>query len=71
MLCKGIPQILKRERVIKMRTRKTDKWRLKEGHGMGVGMNYKPWIKIHEFGSDGHMRTVSIDSDRTNTSDCR
>ncbi len=41
-----------------MKTRKTDKWRLKEGRGMGVGVNYKPWFKVHEFGSKGRVSRV-------------
>lgn len=36
-----------------MRSRKTDKWRLIEKRGSGIGKDYKPWLKIHEFGSRG------------------
>jgi len=35
------------------RQRKTDEYKLKEGRGCGRGQNYKPWLKIHEFGSNG------------------
>lgn len=33
------------------RQRKTDKAKLQEGRGTGLGVHYKPWIKVHEFGS--------------------
>lgn len=33
--------------------RKSDKGREKDGRGVGRGINYKPWIKVHEFGSEG------------------
>ena len=33
--------------------RKTDKYRLLEGRGCGRGLNYKPWIKVHEFSNLG------------------
>lgn len=36
-----------------MRTRKTDKWRLREGRGLGVGADYKSWLKVHEVPSKG------------------
>ncbi|MEG0480604.1 MAG: TnsA endonuclease N-terminal domain-containing protein [Clostridium sp.] len=31
--------------------RKTDKYRLIEKRGEGIGENYKPWLKVHEFGT--------------------
>ncbi len=41
-----------------MRIRKTDKCRLKEGRGLGIGSQYIPWIKVHEFGSNGRVSRV-------------
>lgn len=40
------------------RQRKTDKAKLNEGRGTGIGMDYEPWIKIHEFGSKGRSHRV-------------
>ena len=37
------------------RQKKTDKGRLKEGRGTGRGKNYKPWLKVHEFPSNGRV----------------
>jgi len=36
-----------------MSRRKSDEMKLLEGRGTGRGPNYKPWIKVHEFGSKG------------------
>jgi len=33
--------------------RKGDKAKLEEGRGTGHGIHYKPWIKVHEFGTCG------------------
>jgi len=35
------------------RQRKTDEAKLREGQGTGHGIHYKPWIKVHEFGTCG------------------
>jgi hypothetical protein len=39
-------------------TRKTDKYREKEGRGGGKGVSYKPWLKVHEFGSVGRVHRM-------------
>lgn len=36
-----------------MSRRKTDKWRLIEGRGLGEGPNYQPWLRAHEVPSRG------------------
>ncbi|MHB8064387.1 MAG: TnsA endonuclease N-terminal domain-containing protein [Ruminiclostridium sp.] len=41
-----------------MKSRKTDKWRLKEKRGQGYGENYKPWILVHEVPSDGRSHKI-------------
>ena len=40
------------------RQRKTDKAKLEEGRGIGYSMDYKPWIKIHEFGTKGRSHRI-------------
>lgn len=40
------------------RMRKTDKRRLLEGRGTGQGVNYKPWLRVHEFGSKGRAHKI-------------
>lgn len=37
-----------------MRSRKTDKMRLKEKRGIGRGLNYSPWLEVHEFSNKGN-----------------
>lgn len=41
------------------RQRKTDNTKLKEGRGTGMGIYYKPWIKIHEFGTNGRSHRLT------------
>lgn len=38
--------------------RKSDKWKLIEKRGTGMGSEYTPWIKIHEFGSKGRAHRI-------------
>lgn len=38
--------------------RKTDEQRLKEGRGTGRGIHYRPWLKVHEFGSRGRAHRI-------------
>lgn len=40
------------------RLRKTDEWRLKEKRGLGRGVHYVPWIKVHEVPSNGRKHRV-------------
>lgn len=40
------------------RTRKTDKHRLLEDRGSGIGVDYNPWLKVHEFASRGRVHRV-------------
>ncbi len=41
-----------------MTRRKSDSAKLKEGRGSGRMQNYKPWIKVHEFGSKGRVHRI-------------
>ncbi|EJP6472084.1 heteromeric transposase endonuclease subunit TnsA [Clostridium botulinum] len=41
-----------------MKSRKSDKGRLKEGRGNGRFQEYKPWIKVHEVPSEGRVHRV-------------
>lgn len=41
-----------------MARRKSDAAKLEEGRGTGRKENYKPWIKVHEFGSKGRVHRI-------------
>jgi len=41
-----------------MARRKSDEMKLLEGRATGRGINYKPWIKVHEFGSKGRAHRL-------------
>jgi hypothetical protein len=40
------------------KNKKSDKGRFKDNRGIGRGENYKPWIKGHEFSSDGYIHRL-------------
>jgi len=40
-----------------MTEKKTQRW-LKEGRGQGSGIDYKPWIEIHDFPSIGRVHRI-------------
>ncbi|AWK50548.1 transposase [Clostridium beijerinckii] len=40
------------------KNRKTDKYRLIEKRGLGKFEEYKPWLKVHEFGSCGRVHRI-------------
>jgi len=41
-----------------MAIRKGDEMKLLDGREMERGMNYKTWIKVHEFGSKGRVHRI-------------
>lgn len=41
-----------------MSRRKSDENKIKEGFGTGRGMNYKPYIRVHEFGNSGRSHRI-------------
>lgn len=41
-----------------MSRRKSDKRKMDEGYGRGRGKNYKPYIRVHEFGSTGRSHRI-------------
>lgn len=41
-----------------LKCRKTDKYRLIERRGFGMFEEYKPWLKVHEFGSCGRVHRI-------------
>lgn len=40
------------------KNRKTDKYRLIQQRGTGRFEKYKPWLKVHEFGSNGRVHRI-------------